>query len=72
MYRLDHRAIDAWMPGNRVNSRDRALTGYRSLKYRRDTSLSSMRHSFSSFVRPAFASYWWWYRTATEEAAASV
>jgi hypothetical protein len=31
-----------------------------------------MRHSFSSFVRPAFASYWWWYRTATEEATASV
>jgi hypothetical protein len=29
-----------------------------------------MRHSFSFFGRPAYASYWWWYGTATEEATA--
>jgi hypothetical protein len=58
--------------GKRVQIATRALTVYRSLKYRPDTSSSSMRHSFSFFVRPASASYWWWYGTATEEATARV
>ena len=31
-----------------------------------------MPHSFTSFVFAPNASYWWWYRTANEEAAASV
>src|SRR4030095_10077349 len=67
----------AYVHGGLLNVDDtiRALTGYRSLKYRRHT--SPMRHSFSFFVRPASARrpppcYWWVSGTATEEAAASV